>query len=329
LVKKKLNTDLASFVDDCIEALRCKETTREFYGHTRRNLIEFFGGEKSLREITPVDAEGFRAFLCAKTTKGKPMSPNTVARRCSVAKQWFGRAVRLKLIDENPFAVLKGLTVRGNADRQHFVTEEVALKVLAACPDAQWRLIFGLCRWGGLRCPSELAVLRWCDVLEHRLIVHAEKTKHHEGNGIRAVPLFPELRPLLDEVRRETGEEYYVFSRGRVENKSNLRTQMQRIIAAAGATAWPKLFQNLRSTRQTELVNGGWLLHQVCKWMGNSRAVAQEHYLQELDEDFRNAAAGKVARNGSEACQKVRHFEALASAGGTSDCVFVGSFVSL
>ena len=39
------------------------------------------------------------------------------------------------------------------------------------------------------------------------------------------------------------------------------------------------MFHNLRSTRQTELAER-YPIHVVCAWMGNSRAVAQEHYLQ-------------------------------------------------
>ena len=33
------------------------------------------------------------------------------------------------------------------------MTRELAEKVLAACPDAEWRLIFALSRYAGLRCP--------------------------------------------------------------------------------------------------------------------------------------------------------------------------------
>lgn len=69
----------------------------------------------------------------------------------------------------------------------------------------------------------------------------------------------------------------------------NLRTQLQRIIAKAGLKAWPKLFQNLRSTRETELAER-WPEHVVCAWIGNSRVVARKHYLQVTDEHFERAA---------------------------------------
>jgi integrase len=45
-----------------------------------------------------------------------------------------------------------------------FVTREEAHAVMDACPDAEWRLLFALSRFGGLRCPSEHIALRWADV---------------------------------------------------------------------------------------------------------------------------------------------------------------------
>jgi hypothetical protein len=52
---------------------------------------------------------------------------------------------------------------------------------------------------------------------------------------------------------------------------------------------WPKLFQNLRSTRETELAEDD-PIHVVCAWVGNTQAVATKHYLQVTDEHFDRAA---------------------------------------
>jgi hypothetical protein len=69
----------------------------------------------------------------------------------------------------------------------------------------------------------------------------------------------------------------------------NLSTEFKRILKRAGVTAWPKLFINLRSTRQTELENQ-FPTHVVCKWLGNSPQVAQKHYLKVTDDHFELAA---------------------------------------
>ena len=57
---------------------------------------------------------------------------------------------------ELPADAYAKLVAVGNADRQYFVSRGEAGKVLEACPDSQRRLLFALCRYGGLRCPSEV-----------------------------------------------------------------------------------------------------------------------------------------------------------------------------
>src|SRR5262249_14383359 len=107
----------------------------------------------------------------------------------------------------------------------------------------------------------------------------------------------PELRPHLEEVfdLAEPGT-VQIITRHRGTNL-NLRTQLQRIIRRAGVSAWPKLFQNLRASRQTELA-AEYPLHVVCNWIGNSEAVAEKHYLQVTESDFQRAA-GSAAQSGA------------------------------
>ena len=207
-----------------------------------------------------------------------------------------------ELLTRNPFAALKG-AVGSNRERDHFIDRETAAKVLAACPDTEWRLLFALSRYAGLRCPSEHLALTWDDVnwAEGRLLVRYRKTAHHEGKGTRVVPIFPELRPYLDAAWDEAAARaVYVIARYRTPNQ-NLRTQLERILAKAGVKPWPKLFQNLRATRATELAadHPG---HVAAAWPGHSTVVANKHYWQVTEADFIKAirpnkgAAEKAAR---------------------------------
>jgi len=267
-----------------------KPATATVYGHTRRNLREFFGDKRRLDDVTPGDAADFRVYLRTK----QHLAENTVRRRCGIAKQFFRAAVRKKIIPENPFDGLP-TTVRENPSRFHFVNREEAQAVLDACPDAQWRLIFALCRFGGLRCPTEVLRLKWGDIDWDRMrfTVHASKTEHHADAGIRQVPIFPELHPHLLQCfeQAEPGSEY-VITRYRERNE-NIRTQVTKIIKRAGLVPWPKVFQNLRSTRQTELAEK-YPVHVVCAWIGNSPQVAAKHYLQLTDEHFAKAVHNPV-----------------------------------
>lgn len=299
LITKRESARLASFVDGYIANRGdVKPATTIVYGHTRRCLVDYFGEDKPLREITPGDADNWRQWLIDH----EKLSHNTVRRRCGIAKQYFRAAERQKLIHSNPFADLV-CAVQANTSRYHFLSREDAQKIIDACPDAQWRLIFALSRYGGLRCPSEHLALRWghIDWERGRIEVPSSKTEHHPGRESRCAPLFPELRPYLEEVFElaEPGTEY-VITRYR-DSKSNLRTQFERIIRNAGLKPWPKRFQNLRSTRETELAEI-YPLHVVCAWMGNSQPVAAKHYLQVTDEHF-DLAVGRGSGDTLEALQ--------------------------
>ncbi len=277
-----------------------KPNSQLVYGHTRRTLIAFFGREKPLKDVTQYDAEQWQRHLIREG-----LSKATVRKRTANAKVFFRVAVKQKIITANPFQELKSTSV-GNDDRLYFLTRQDAEKVLDVCPDTQWRLIFALCRYGGLRCPSEVLALRWQDVnwQQGRILIHSPKTEHHEGHETRLIPMFPELRPHLLAAfeEAEPGSEYAV-TRYRKANQ-NLRTTFEKIIKRAGLQPWPRLFQNLRSTRETELAES-YPLHVVTAWIGNSKAIAAKHYLQVRDEDFERAS-----KTPSEAAQKAARFPA-------------------
>jgi integrase len=198
----------------------------------------------------------------------------------------------------NAFGEMKGIGVKGNRTRDFEITRKMAQAVIDACPDAEWRLVFAL-----RRCPSEHLASRWGDIdfARGRMTVHSSKTAHHEGKEFRIVPIFADLREYLEDARELAGEladdpATPVISRYRSAN-ANLRTQLQRIIKRAGLKPWPKLFQNLRATRETELAED-FPIHVVCEWIGNSQAVAKKHYLQVTDEHFK--AAQKAVQKSSE-----------------------------
>lgn len=293
---------LGEFLDDYIKARTdIKDGSRVNLQACQRRLQERFGKDKYLRDITTGDADGFDLWL------KELYSPGTAGRFVKRAKQFFRAAVRAKLIRENPFADIKGSSPVDET-RQFHVSQEIAHQVIDACPDAEWRLLFALSRFGGLRCPSEHLALEWTDIdwARERFKVTSSKTKH-QGKGSREVPIFPELRPYLEdafELAQESGA-IYVITRYRDTNM-NLRTQFGRILKRAGLTPWPKLFHNLRASRQTELEDK-FPGHVVCKWLGNTTAVARKHYLHTTEEHFRQAVQGAAksdARSSSPALQK-------------------------
>jgi integrase len=281
----KANVRLGDFIDAYIAGRSdVKRRTRLNLRIFGDRLIAFFGRNRDLRSIKRSDADAWVIHLKAKYADA------TWGRTIRGAQQFFTAAVRAEIIDRNPFDDLKAGSFT-DKDRQRFVTREDIARVLDACPDAEWRLIVALCRYGGLRCPSELLVLTWADVDWERSRFHVDSPK----TGPRWVPLFPELRPFLEEVYERAPEgTRHVITRYRDSNV-NLRTQLVKYIRRAGLVPWPKPFHNLRASRETELA-AVYPLHVVCAWIGNSSLIAAKHYLQVTDADFESAAkCGAVA----------------------------------
>ena len=264
-----------------------KAATLRKWRDVESKLGAFFRND-TLSDVTVQHAKNFRVYL-QSTVK---LSENTLRRHIGITRQFFTSAVDAEHISKNPFRG-QSVSIRANESRFYYVTAETARKVLEACPDAEWRLIFGLARFGGLRCPSEVLRLKWVDIdfEKERFTVHASKTEHHAGSGIRIVPMFPELKPLFQEAfdLAKDGAVYCIEQHRATE--INLRTHLARIIKRAGLESWPKLFQNLRSTRETELfkMTGG-NVKAVCQWIGNSPAVAMTHYAQVTERYMQEAA---------------------------------------
>lgn len=294
LIAKRESAFLGPFLDAYIEARSdWKPNTRRNHLDVRNALVDFFGSDRRLSDITPGDADEWKLHL-----KKQGAAPATIGGRVKKAKHFFRVAVRKELLRKSPFADVKA-PQQVNPDREYFVTREQAQKVLDACPSAEWRLILALSRYGGLRCPSEHLSLKWghIDWENDRMMVPSPKTEHNPRGAARTVPLFPELRPYLAECFElaEPGSEY-VITRYR-DSAKNLRTHLRRIIRRAGLEPWERTFQNLRSTRETELAED-YPLHVVCDWIGNSQPVATKHYLQVTDDHFARAA-GRAAESGA------------------------------
>lgn len=293
---------LGAFLDGyfAAKAFR-KPNTERNYKVTRGHLLDYFGRDRLLTDISAGCADEWREHLFGKLG----LSSATVSREVKRARQFFRAAVRKRLIAENPFADLPA-PQQVNKDREFFVDRATIEKVIAACPDAEWRLIVALSRYGGLRCPSEHLSLELDDVdwANDRMTVRSPKTEHHPSGATRIVPLFPELRPYLEAIWEvaKPGTRYFI-SRYRDKN-SNLRTQFLRIIKRAGVKPWPKLFQNLRASRETELAEK-YPIHVVCEWIGNSPKVAEDHYLQMREEYYRRAVTEGGATGGAEVVQKL------------------------
>jgi len=279
---------LGSFIDSYI-AGRTDVTSRriEKLKCAKERLIEFFG-DVDLRKITAGAADEYSRWLLGK------MASTTAHKECQIAAQFFRHAARKELITRNPF---EGVTVgtSTNDERRVFVGRNVIHKVLDTCPNWEWRTVVALARYGGLRCSSEVALLKWTDLQwdKERFTVTSPKTKRY-GKGTRVVPMFAELRPFLDEAdAMTTDDDIWGIPMLGGQPSKNLGTTFRKIMRRSGVDTWPKPFQNLRSSRQTELEKH-FPTYKVCAWMGNTPTIAHKHYLTVTDGDYDEALTTKT-----------------------------------
>lgn len=297
---------LAELLADFEAAAEIKPATAVTYRQTYRALREHFGEATAAGKIAAIDAERWRQSMVQAG-----LSKATISKRVKTARQIFRQAIRWKYLAENPFADVRG-GAQTNRDRMYFVSPDDVGKLLEACPDAEWRLMVALSRYAGLRTPSESLALTWADVNweRMRLTVRSPKTERYAGKAVRIVPIFPQLYPhLRDAFEAAPAGAVHVITRYRDPN-ANLRTRLSRTILRAGLTPWPRLWHNLRASRQTELCET-FPAHVVSSWLGNSVAVAQAHYLQITDAHFERATMpetsdGKAAQKAAQS-QTARH----------------------
>ena len=288
-----------------VEKAQAGPATIMAYKQTLDSLLGFYGPQKPITEITPELADNWRSAIakdtqgiCKRTTNDNRLAPATIAKRVMVAKQVFKKAVRWGWITKSPFEDMRSGS-QVNPARLFYVSTETIEAVLDACPSIEWKVIVGLCRYAGLRCPSEVGVITWADVNweKGRLTVLSKKTEHHGGDhAVRVVPIQGALHEILREAFEQAPEGATLVAPKAAGGGLNLRTTFTKIVARAGCKPWPRLFQNLRASCETDWVEKH-PAHECAAWLGHSPAIAAAHYLQ--------------ARN--------HHFEAVVNAGRKSD----------
>ena len=234
---------------------------------TEALLLEYRSGEVLLTDFTPQDAAGFRKWL-----EEAGYAKATVAGHIKKAKQYFKAAADAGALPASPFVKVVAGDM-SNEERAVYVSTDDIEKAIACAPDAEWRLLIALCRYAGLRCPSEVLRLRWQDVdfVAGTMTIRSTKT------GRRIMPILPELRAYLEDAFNP--EEERCISRY-CESNANMRKGFLQILKKAGLKPWPRLFHNLRGSLESDLAER-YPIHTVVKWLGNSEAVAMRHYLRQ------------------------------------------------
>lgn len=299
-IEEPKKTILGAFLEGYILSRKdIKPATLLVWQQPCRNLKEFFGEDRRLKDITPGDCKQFREWLLTQK-----LAPTTKAKRLKFAREFFNVARDHRFIESNPFTGIK-VPAGDVSTRQQFVGRDVVARLLAVA-DPTWRTIIALSRFGGLRCPSEVLSLEWrhIDFDAERIHVPSPKTEGFGGKASREIPLFKDLRPFLEEAFElaAPGQTHVVGGNHLAKANGvhgwmncNLRTHLLRLLRRAGLDSWPRLFHNLRSSFETELLEQ-FASHVVAAWLGHSTVVMLKHYAQVTNDHFDRAVSGEKSR---------------------------------
>ncbi len=302
LLEKVATVTLEVFLSDIRQMnSHLRPNTLKNYDSTIKKLVEFFGGDRLMKAITPGDCDRWKAWM----ERERKLAPATVSRDLKRAKQFFRSAMRDRLIDENPMADMKA-SAQVNPERFHYISNEDINRVLEECPNTEWKLLVALCRFGGLRCPTEIVPMTWDDILWDKdlFIVQCVKNQRH-GRKTRHVPIFPEIRPYLENAFEEAEEgSVRVFTEIDAANQ-NRRTRFHKIILRAGIEPWPRIFHNLRASLLTDVATK-FPPHLIKEFFDASPEVAMRHYQQILPSHVTTAASRGISLGFSEVPQETR-----------------------
>jgi len=264
-----------------------KESSMKMYLHCQEHFFNQFSPTELIEKIT---AEGLLEWKAAMLSSGHAV--NSVAKYVQTTKMVFDWAVDQDWLTKSPGKnVPNGKMV--NRDKDRMISMEEYAKLLEACPNQEWRTIIALARIGGLRCPSELQRLRWADVNwpENRFLVRSPKTERHVKHRERVVPLFAELRRVLEQHFCSLGaaDENGFVIQSFQETTWQLKHGFDKIAVEAGLGEIRKPFINMRKTRSNEVVRDFGEVKESL-WIGHSTKVMRDHYFRLSDDDFLDAA---------------------------------------
>jgi len=290
--------------DACESFKKTKSNLHSLHTRTIANLTDYFGGATSIDSIDSVGARAFKAWLATsgkREAEGeKPaqgLAQATVSRRIKCARSIFKLAVESKWIGANPFLDVRA-GKQNNPSRLHFVPFEDAFKIMDQLPTAEFRLVFALGRFAGMRCPSEPQALKWSDIdwARRSMTFDVPKLAHLRGKERRTCPIFVQLQPYLTEAfeAAETGAVYTCPTLVRWGKRAGIKysKRLRQAIDRAGLKPWPKLLDNLRKTRATE-VSHEFGPKAESEWIGHGEEVALRHYLMVTDDQWELATGVK------------------------------------
>ncbi len=292
LCKKLVNPTVVEFVEEFMagKKSRVAERTITAFKMVQSHLKEFFPSHR-LSEVDASDAKAFADWLLLK----KGLSQNTAGRRLGRVREIFNQAQELGLVNKNPFKN-RAVSVAVGAAAKTYVDVQAIQQVIDYCADFEWKLLFALARYVGVRVPSEIVDLQWTDVNWERntILIRSPKTAC-KGKPARLVPILAEIAPILMTLQeRQPTKSQFVFQR--LRSNTNLSTSAKRFVERAGLVSWDKFWNSLRASAETDLMDKLGI-RRACQILGNTPRIAMANYALQKSSDFADLGVQSDAKS--------------------------------
>lgn len=261
-------------------------------------FLDFCHAQKifDIRNVTLADVLNYR------DQRLRRVAASSVQGEIKWLRGYFKQAVMRRVIEVNPFV---GCTVEAprkpQQDRRRVVDTEVLSRIENWLHDNQpdYYIYWSVVRWTGCR-KNEALLLEWShiDFESSTMIMPAPKTAR-KGIPERKLPIFPELKPILEFAfaKQDKPNNGFVVrnilnlkdtDRSKVNwSNKNAGPHMERLIIKAGESPWPKLFQNLRVTRENELLRDDeYRRDAIHAFIGHTSETFDANYKHLSDDDF-------------------------------------------
>ncbi len=206
----------------------------------------------------------------------------TRQRYLGYLKALFRFAVEHGHTKNNPLA--KWRKTREPKRDMHLTLPDLGRIMIHAAPHLRWAIEV---EWelGTRPGVSELFAIRWADVDFEQCCVHVKGTKTHEAN--RLVPITPEFRDRLAQVRSEQKGKYLIEYKGHALTRVN--KGLQRAAQRAGIP-YPVRMYDIRHLFASTMLANGADLAAVSKILGHSSiSTTQKHYYHVLKGEMKRA----------------------------------------
>ncbi len=290
-----------AFIEERCRGL--KEGTIENYNSAFTRLYEYFG------DVT-LDRLDQRALVTYIETLDRKVATSEISDQTVVGylhrlNTFFRWGVERGALESNPLDGLSKRKWRGKDDVP-YIGKNTIKTVFEVCDtmDAglEYKLLFALARFQGLRIPSEAAPLKWSDLKGGRLHITSPKTEH-VGKSSRNMPIQPETLEIWNELRAQSPHDQVFVFRAllpKLQKKTHAKA-LKDALERFGVPIWNDFFHALRKNLLSDAAATGVDVTTICRWTGNTPPVAAEHYLRETaatvkritigdDDDFSNVS---------------------------------------